>query len=618
MASQGGGSTGALSLPRLIEVAAWVGALAGVAQVLVRFATEPFADQPSLLGPHQVWMAPLATSLLLMMFAVPLGLAALAVPVSWRHRVQIVGLAAPSCLSVALLFPRIDERASLLLCLGIGLQVSRLGAPVLDRIPGWSRRSLPVLAGLLAASGLLIAGWRVWEENRSLQYAAAPASKPNVLLIVVDTERAMSLGLYGGKRPTTPWLDRFSASGTVFDWAISAAPWTLPSHASMFTGRLPHELSAELKIPLDGAAPTLAERLSQAGYSTGGLVANTAYCARTFGLDRGFGYYEDLTITPQEIFINSTLGDRIAHAKKVRSLIGWYDIAARRTAPEVTGGLLRWLDRPRDRPFFAFVNLFDVHDPYLPPAPFDTAFGASNQRDLSRLSFGPRAALLWNFFRSDTPPEVVEGELRSYEASIAYVDRQLEGLFRALEARGILDQTLVIVTSDHGEAFGEQPGVFRHGTSLLMPEVHVPLLIRWPGVVAAGRRVPTPVSLRDLSATILDLVGIHESPLPGSSLGWAVRSPEAEGSRPPAISSLRKFGEQIYYSVTGGGYHYIRQTDRSTGATISEELYDLVTDPVTVHDLSGGPAASPILSQLRHALDSTLAKAPPLIRRPGV
>jgi arylsulfatase A-like enzyme len=148
------------------------------------------------------------------------------------------------------------------------------------------------LAVIAIAGGAL--GWPRWVESRAIAaLPAPPAGAPNVLLIVLDTVRARSLGLYGYERATSPNLDRFAKNGVVFSHAFSASPWTLPSHGAMFTGRLPHELSGGWMTPIDGTYPTLAEALSSVGYLTAGFIANTTYCPAEFGLARGFSHYED-------------------------------------------------------------------------------------------------------------------------------------------------------------------------------------------------------------------------------------------------------------------------------------------------------------------------------------
>ena len=213
--------------------------------------------------------------------------------------------------------------AKFLLAIGLAVQTARVlhrwRAPF-ERLIGPAAIALTCLVALLALVTLvgpsLAYRWRV----ASLP-AAAPSS-PNVLLVVWDTVRARNLSLYGYGRPTTPNLEKWAQSSAVFDRASSTSPWTLPSHASMLTGRLPHELSADWEEALDGQHRTLAEALSERGYVTAGFVANTYYCGYEQGLARGFARYDDYVVTPREVLISSSLLRVAANRNDVRRLIG--------------------------------------------------------------------------------------------------------------------------------------------------------------------------------------------------------------------------------------------------------------------------------------------------------
>src|SRR5262249_2855714 len=187
--------------------------------------------------------------------------------------------------------------------------------------------------------------------------------------------RAKSMGLYGYQRATTPNLDRLAAKGVKFQRALAAAPWTLPSHAAMFTGRLPYDLGVGYKAPLDGTYPTLAEAFTQNGYATAGFVSNWYYCCRAFGLYRGFSHYEDYPNNAGQVLLSTSLGRRTTDRIEFRKLIDYYDYFDRLPAATINQEFLSWLDKKDGRPFFAFLNYGDSHQPYLPPAPFDTQFG---------------------------------------------------------------------------------------------------------------------------------------------------------------------------------------------------------------------------------------------------
>ena len=171
---------------------------------------------------------------------------------------------------------------------------------------------LPWLLGTVAALACFSYGRELLSEHRALRrLPAAIPGAPNVLLIVLDTVRADALSLYGYDRDTSPNLVRLARGGVRFEQARATAPWTLPSHASMFTGRWPHQLDIGTFRPLDARSPTLAEVLGARGYVTAGFVANPIFCHADYGLARGFLHYEDIPVSPLEILRSTLLGERL-------------------------------------------------------------------------------------------------------------------------------------------------------------------------------------------------------------------------------------------------------------------------------------------------------------------
>ena len=375
-----------------------------------------------------------------------------------------------------------------------------------------SWRSLAILACL---------GSRTRNARRP-PLAAAPSGSPNVLFIVLDTVRAESLSLYGYHRDTSPNLTKLAQRGVRFDRARTAAAWTLPSHASMFTGRWPYELSTRPDRPLDAAFPTLAEFLRDKGYDTAGFVGNTYFCNRWFGLDRGFLHYEDVAVCLVEILRSSDMGraliSRIAPSIFTRDRP--YAHFNRKDAETINHDVLAWLDgRPKGQPFFAFLNYYDAHDPYITAADAPRHFGL-------RPETAQEVAALRDWLHADKtklPNRLLQMAIDGYDDGIAYLDDQLGRLFAALESRGLLENTLIVITSDHGELHGEH-NVYGHGSHLYRPAVEVPLLVVGPRRVPHGTTVAQPVSLRDLPSTVVDLLGFDSaSPFPGRSLArcWA-------------------------------------------------------------------------------------------------
>lgn len=462
----------------------------------------------------------------------------------------------------------------------------------------WSVAPVPALVdsegltrrGFLLSSGTMLAALAVGSTGKHLlgdavalaEMPPAPAAAPNILLIVLDTVRAPSMSLYGYERRTTPNLERLAQGGVLFERALSTVSWTLPSHASMFTGRYPHEMSADRKTPLDATWPTLGELLSRVGYLTAGFIANIEYVSAESGLGRGFLEYDDYDLNPGNFALASSLGTFVSQRPRFRRLVNNWDVLGRKSAAQVNAEFLTWLDNKGPRPFFAFLNYYDAHSPYYPPEPFNTAFGPTTPRD------SPLAEQ-W-IHAKDVPPQVLRAENNAYDGAVAYVDEQVGRVVDEISKRGILDNTLIIITSDHGEEFGEH-GIFSHGQSLYLPSLHVPLLILYPRRVPAGVRVARAVSLGDVAATVMDLANRENKTIPGTSLAreWASSS----GGRAPSpdlVFSELKFagGFPDWFPIAKGsmrslvadGYHYIRNGDGS------EELYNGAADPWEQQDLA--------------------------------
>jgi arylsulfatase A-like enzyme len=433
-----------------------------------------------------------------------------------------------------------------------------------------------------------------------------------VILIVLDTVRADSLGIYGYARDTTPNLSKLAGRGVRFDRAFSTAPWTAPSHASLFTGRWPSEISVGWNRPMDGSHATLAEVLAGRGYSTAGFVANTTYCSEETGLARGFAHYEDYDVTLRGVLLCSSLIERALNfLHKHPGLASYLGQAGpssgdRKDASRINRDFLGWLDGRSvpARPFFAFLNYYDAHHPYLSPEPeAGPSFGRKPEsaRDYRLLK------TWWGRDKRQIEPGDVELARDSYDRCIAYLDDQLGRLFDDLDHRGVLDHSLVIVTADHGEHLGEHQ-LFGHGCSVYRPELHVPLLVVGKGIVPEGRVVERPVSLRDVPATVLDLLGgNYPRPFPGKSLArtWngSLNPTESlsdlilsEIEAPPEDDPNRGLSPAArgpMISVVDEEFHYIR------GGDGREELYDLKRDPAEIRDLASLPELASKLGRFR-------------------
>ena len=615
----------------VLILAAWCGLAAGWLEVATRFVCRYINPTNRLhqRSRHFVWAAPLTYLLLFLAMGLFLAVVTRLWPRrgGWLSRRLIVACAFVPALMVA--GPQIYNEAWIILATGMA---SRL-VPVLERHAiGWRRGLSWSLPGLLAmvpvVAGSLVAGDWI-KERREAGRPRPLAGSPNVLLIVMDTVRADHLSLYGYHRATTPRLEQLAKRGIRFEKVRATAPWTLPSHASLFTGRWPHELGVEWMTPLRGGFPTLAEYLGSHGYATAGFAANTLFCSYDTGIDRGFAHYEDYqlgvttalrTALVVDLAFQAAFAPAAAHGPSlaagpwrplVEPLLGLVLDRDRVGAQATNRRFLDWLSRRREpgRPYFAFLNYFDAHTPYIPPAVAGHRFGL-RPRNLDEA----RVLDDWGELDKVALPPYFQFLARdSYDNCLAYLDQQLGELFDELERRGELDRTLMIVTSDHGEGLGEHD-LFDHGESLYRTEIDVPLLIVEPASRRSRGVVGEVVSLRSLPATIAELVGLGAgSPFPGPSLAGLWRgSPPVDGpvSEDLVISELKapnpshpnqgrspaERGPLI--ALAEGDFVYIR--NEGDGA---EELFNERDDPRESLNRAGVEAMQPVLNRLRGRVD---------------
>ena len=584
----------------------WFALLAGLIEGVVMLVRKYLLGGHTALGPHVIWLAPAMNLIWLVIPALVLALLVRFWKSPRANRLAIFGLALPA--SVAVTFLAIIELHTyslLLLALGMAVQISAAAGRHVRGFVRLVQWTTPVLLALVAGGAAIAFGIGRWSERRTLARLPPPeAGAPNVLLLVLDTARALSMSVNGYGMPTTPNLERFARRGVNFLDAQSPSSWTLPSHGSMFTGRLPHELSTGFRAALDSVYPTLAEALVKKGYHTAGFVANLHYASREFGLDRGFMHYEDYAISFGEMFLNSSVGRYLAVRPDFRRLVGYYDILGRKNAARVNQRLLSWLEDQREesRPFFAFINYYDAHEPYLPPEEFDRRFASPTPRKPYLTDQSIRGAR--RLVKLQMTAAEIRREEEAYEASLAYLDHEIGRLLDSLEARGILQNTLVIITSDHGEQFGEH-GMFVHGNSLYRPLMKVPLIMALPDNIPQSVVVEQPLNLRDIATTVLDLTGTHgEEQFAGRSLRRFWDSTMVAPDEPllfEVITTGKPTGvvEELR-SVVWGQMEYIRHQNGR------EELYDLRADPAELNNLARDATSGRRLSELRSAMDSII------------
>ena len=529
------------------------------------------------------WLAPVITALLI---AITTLLFVSLTPLRFPRLRARIGFAVPlflAALGIVLLFSAVSNLAAVILALGFGIQGSAWLAPRAAGFGRVVRRTLPVLALLPLLGGMAM---RLAPGIRSGGSTPSELAKntPNILLIVLDTVRAIELGLYGLMPSTSPSIDGFAQEGVVFEQAFSTAPWTGPSHASLFTGRNAGELSIDWERPLDRRFPTLAEVLRDAGYATVGVTANRYYTSLETGLARGFDRYEDSHLNLERALLLPRLTrEAVSTWRKLTHAPEAVDLS-RVKAERINRQFLRWAGGRPERPFFAFLNYFDAHAPYRAPEPH------------------------WSRFVSEKLPNGVafsssqaRAQRKAYQAAISHLDEELGRLLNDLLVGGVLENTLVIITADHGEEFMEH-GVIGHGHSLYTQSVRVPLIMVWPGHIPAGVRVREPVSLDRVAATVMDLIE-RPGPFTGPSLvgywrGQPVPPVAIRANVSLARNSKSPFGaEGPLASVQIGTNRYIYRIRDATG-----QLYDHRNDPLETRNLAGEAGAGPLVMQLRDSL----------------
>lgn len=590
--SSGSSSIEAFRLPRLLSTGLWLGLVTGIAEgvLFLLLQSTGLTSWITLMVPvdrNILWAALFVDTALFVLAAGVMWPALRLLPESLRFRAATTLLTALTFYALISISGRVYEPAAVLLALGLGSALSRR----LEKIQGvWLMfvgRTLPSLALLGVLVGITGLSADRLEEvlERARQAPAAEPSRPSVLLIVLDTLRADRLGAYGYERETTPFLDRYARLAVRYDSAFATAPWTVASHASMFTGLYPYQHGAE-RYALSQTHTTLAEVLAENGYATAAVVANGKVLTRAFGLAQGFQHWDNLFTTPQDTFVRTTLGRRVVQYAGIGSFLTFWQSPVFMEAADVNRHALDWLDSRPGRPFFLFLNYMEMHSPCRPSREYAERF----TDDAASISRGP---LLKVLDRQDSVGGVEYRRRQSdaYDACLATLDAELADLFNELGQRRLDDDLLVIITSDHGESLGEH-GLYEHFTSVYLEQVRVPLMIRLPGRTADGTVVSAPVSLAAIPETVIDLVGLNAEHFPMASLSqfWSPDAPQdaevfsevASNEGFPDAAGLPN-GDGWVKSVTTRDWHFIlNETGRKQlyrWRLDTEETQDLVNDP---------------------------------------
>jgi arylsulfatase A-like enzyme len=447
---------------------------------------------------------------------------------------------------------------------------------------------------------------RVWEKDR-----------PNVLLVTLDTVRADHLSVYGYSRETTPHLKDFAKEATLYTSAIATSDMTFGAHASIFTGMYASWHGAHYAPParpagwpLDSRYPTLADVLSSKGYETFGEVANAVYLDLPFGLARGFQHYRADVPVPliDHHLVPVLLPNQPRYLRDTaRKMLGLFtstpefDIRYRGGA-EINQDVFRILRQIKEnqRPFFLFVNYMDAHVPYLPPPPYDRQFGSTD----STLTYAGYRRLETDVLNRSRQVSAEEQRrlISQYDGGIAYLDSQIGELLRRIKDLGLYDNTMVVITADHGEDFGRRD-LLEHGTSVYQEQIHVPLLLKYPRRREA-RVVEDRVSQVDLMPTILKALGYD---VPAGIQGQILAERAGESTRVLYSESFPRlaYGNRLARTERALFSGPLKLILSSAG---KRELYNLLTDPAEEHNLYSEQSA--VCQQLRVQLEQWIRAIP--------
>lgn len=420
------------------------------------------------------------------------------------------------------------------------------------------------------------------------------ASPPNILLISIDSLRPDHLSCYGYERPTSPTIDALAASGVRFDSAVSTTSWTLPAHAALFTGLFDstHGLF-DNGLRLSQELPTLAGELRTLGYHTAGFFGGP-YLHPTFGLGAGFEHYEScMTAVPGDLSEDEL-------RQESRSAVGRShdDITGPRTL-EAVGA---WSTaRPTDRPYFLFVHLWDVHYDFIPPPPFDTLFDPDYGGSLDGRGFMSRPEV-----HAKMEPRDLQHLKALYDGEIRFTDDVLGQLLARLRAQGALENTLIVVTADHGEEFFEHGGK-GHQKTLFDEVLRIPLILNWEGVLDGPRVVADQVRIVDLMPSLLRAAGAKSLPtMQGRDI-----LPLARGERlapAPALAELHA-DKRDFRALRTLDFKVIDYGRAPDGRALPIQGFDLGRDPSEMQPLrpGGGTRVDALHAELERSREAALA-----------
>lgn len=545
-------------------------------------------------------------------------------------------LVVPSALGLIGIDSRIGLFVARIALLGLAVLVWPAAPWLRARLPVWNPVRWRNLSLMVALGSLLLGVVALFRspffdpggfQVRAREAQESTAGSPNVVWIVLDTVRADRMGLYGYDRLTTPFVDHLASDSVVFDRVDSNAIWTVPSHASMFTGKSLREHGTDYdNLRLDDRFETVAEVLSGRGYETVSF-SNNAWVSPGTNLVQGFerseivGHLRQLPRMSLDVLLESF---------GITPPFSWLDTDS---GAALTNDLVGdWLEeRDSSRPFLLFINYMEAHLPYVVPIQARAVFlrDAEIHRsfDLRLSVYGHLPTVMGRYFDIQGP-DVVEASdrrilRRQYDAALRYLDRRTEEVIGLVEQRGVLDDTLVIVTSDHGEYLG-QHDLWSHMFFPHRAVTGVPLVLRPPGS-RVGRRVSEPVQLSDLHATILALVGAQQA---DSKAGRDLLA--LDPAAPRRLSTVAEFGgpsrrvRSLIEEVDSPESRRLLERQRAIndgplrliqGEAGTTKLFDVFEDPAEANDLSAVRPED--VARLQELLQAWLDAVPAWQASPG-
>jgi len=379
--------------------------------------------------------------------------------------------------------------------------------------------------------------------------------RPNILLISIDTLRADHLSCYGYYRKTSPNIDRIASEGTTFFRHYSTGVWTPPGHASMLTGLYVSEHGVHGENRLSEKIPTIASVLRENGYQTAGFV-NNSQVGELVGLAKGHDFFVEVW----KGFRASSLMGRITRGgiRRIRKIFAHEDMGASRT-----NRLFKiWLETEKEagKPFYAFLHYIEPHNPLNPPCRFKKNFrtlesGSIDKRKVKKIAHNPLSC----FVDDLRPTEAEIAFLKAlYDGEIAYTDHKIGEIAEILEKNGLYDNTMIIITSDHGEHFGEH-GFWSHVASLHEEVLRIPLVIKYPNGPECAKEVEGYTQLIDIFPTVMDIAGVNANiSTSGLSLSY---------------DKKRSYHEHIFAEWEGRVPFYIKRRLRENGAKTDLRMF---------------------------------------------